>query len=51
MSALPRWRDLPHFERVMTTEFSDANKFEAILKVCDLSTPLSTVSIFLFVIH
>jgi hypothetical protein len=33
MAALPRWRDLPHFERVMTTEFLDANKFEAIMKV------------------
>jgi hypothetical protein len=47
MSALPRWKDLAHFERVMTTEFSDANKFEAILKVCNLSLPLS---IFLFMI-
>lgn len=34
MSSLPRWVDLAHFDRVMTMEFSDANKFEAILKVC-----------------
>lgn len=33
MAALPRWRNLNHFDQIMSVHFSDANKYEDILKV------------------
>jgi hypothetical protein len=33
MEALPRWRNLNHFDHIMSVHFSDANKYEDILKV------------------
>lgn len=33
MKALPRWRNLNHFDYIMSLHFSDANKYEDILKV------------------
>ena len=31
---LPRWRNLNHFDHVTSVTFSDARKYEDILKVC-----------------
>lgn len=31
--AMPRWRGVNHFKNIMDIHFSDANKFEDILKV------------------
>jgi hypothetical protein len=36
MKALPPWRDLIHFDQVMSVQFSDANKFRDLLKVQNL---------------
>ena len=30
---MPRWRDLNHFNQVMSISFSDASKFEDLSKV------------------
>lgn len=37
MAALPRWRELNHFDKVVDIHFADATKFEDILKVGSMS--------------
>ncbi|KIP01685.1 hypothetical protein PHLGIDRAFT_80257, partial [Phlebiopsis gigantea 11061_1 CR5-6] len=33
-AAMPRWRKLSHFDKIMLMEFSDGNKFRDIAKIC-----------------
>jgi len=46
MGALPRWRNLNHFDHIMSVHFSDANKYEDILKVNVIFIILKDIAIF-----